>query len=367
MKSNQLSIRLNAQRVLIHAATQGRQSIDLVASANLFIEGLKSSSSSDQLDAIQGLSEACVLPNNQALTNCGSLTVEAVLHRVEPFLASPDPAVRLSAAFFIGNLNPNNAAALNVFNEVLALGGSTRGGGGELEPLDLPIEWVYNIMTRSSSAQLKSSFNRQIQNFVRQDVEHLYGRGPCILPYLPPLYIDDISTIMPAFRQLALRRLVSESFIAHRARPSDKLNRIISALNTYSLSGEPDLRYDAIYTLGMLLESLPRSDASSTKNINETIPHLKSISSASGENPELRQIASSMLSHMDLTPVGKDVGSKQDLANRKCPFASAARFEPGFEYDLYEDRCMYYAGGGCGAGLPEVFSSLRELFGKGIR
>jgi hypothetical protein len=365
--SKYFAIRINSQRLINAAASYENQSIDLDASAQLFLEGLRSSSPSEQIDAIQGLSELYPSPGRQSIINNKPLPVQAIIKMVEPSLNSPNTAVRWSAAVFIGNLNPNHTATLDVLNEILALG-AVRGAGGD--PLDLAKAWANAILAKSSLAQIQRAFSRQVPMFERQDLEHVYGRGPCVLPYIPGLYSESVSIIMSAYRQQEMRRLASETIIVSISdfQPDD-LSQIFSELKRNSLTGPLDLRYDSIYTYGMILKVLRSTHSAALMNadINEALSLLKTFSAANDENPEVRRIASVMLSALGEDSVGKTFAAKQGTPQRRCPLSHNIRFEPNVEYDFYEDRCMYVAGGGCGAGLPQVFSSLRQLFGKDLK
>lgn len=331
LSSPDISLRINAQRA-INASTSSRggriPNEQAAKSRSTFGQGLRSPDPATQIDAISGLSEL------------GGSSESIVLLRSS--LSSPLPPVRWAAAIAISDVNPNDETTFNALREILE--SSTADG--------LLRETASERLARSRSHNAARIIGQTAQKQSRSlyYVRSCNSYGVAFSEGQHPLLVD-------ALTRPACRRAVAESFsyIDNRYEAD-----VVNALRRVSETGGDDQRFNAIYALGSMVD---HTDSITNPKLSDQIAALLlPITSNQQEHPEVRRIAATML-HLNRQPIPEFFSS----ANLPSPATVCANAlegrRPGFSFDPYEGRCMYDTRTGCGAGLPEIYSTLRRMLG----
>ena len=330
LSSPDISLQVNALRA-INASTISRgvriPNDQVNKSRSTFGQGLKSSDPAIQIDAITGVSELDASSESIAL--------------LRPSLSSPLAPVRWAAAIAISNFNPNDEMTFNALREILE--SSSEDGLRETASERLARSHSPNAARIvGQTAQKKSRSLYFVRSCSSYGVASPRGQYPVVV---------DAMTIP------ACRRAVAESFSYIDKRYEAD---VVNALRRVSETGDDDQKFNAIYALGSMVG---QTDSMTKSTLSDRISSLLlPITSNQQEHPEVRRIAATML-HLHRQPI-PEFFSNAGLPSPATACANALEGRrPGFSFDAYEGRCMYDTRTGCGAGLPEVYSTLRRMLG----
>jgi HEAT repeat protein len=331
LSSPDSSLRINAQRAINSSSFSRRSRIpndQLVKSRSIFGQGLRSSDPATQIDAISGLSELGASSDSIAL--------------LRPTLSSPLPLVRWAGAIVISDFNPKDETIFNALREILETSSSA----------DLRTK-ASNHLLRTHSPKAAKILGETAQ---KQSRYLLYVRSCSSYGVGFPEGQDHEG--VNAMTRPACRRAVAES-IGHNKRNEKD---VVNALLRVSVSGDDDQRFNAIYALGSMVD---RGSTITEQKLSDRITALLlPITSNQQEHPEVRRIAATML-HLRRQPMPEFFSSAGlPFPDTACANAFDGRErKAGFSFDPYEGRCMFNTQVGCGAGLSEVYSTLRRMLG----
>jgi HEAT repeat protein len=334
LASSDLSVRINAQRAVLNLIRGQGSSLEQIAKSQiLFAQGLRASDPVKQLDAIAGLSALGPSVDTVAL--------------LRPSLSSPLAPVRWAAAIAISKLDPKGKAAYPILREILEA----------VSPND-----------NRDSANLRETAMVALQNSNTSEgakiIAEAAGKESRLLYYIRDCNTYGLSfsrnhalVAVNTMKLLPCRRALAEGFSSENSTPEG-----IQGLIRLSRTEDPDLRFNAVYALGFMAYRFSEAKPQKGDQIAEVF---LSIANDDSEHLDVRRIAATML-HIHGYPMRNFFTTAGLLSpDSLCSYPHMGRGrEPGFKFDPYEGRCLYDTRTGCGAGLGEVYSTLRRMLGQ---